>query len=87
MSDSPFLEFLHRGDGAVWQTDDILPAVLPLFRQVAAWHEQALVAPLQGLATLSADEMGALHCDGAPTSPAGNPTRVDELQRPIVTRE
>ena len=50
MNDTPFLQLLRRGEGVGFQTDDVLAAVIPLFRQVAAWHEQSLVAPLHGLA-------------------------------------
>ncbi|MEO6742030.1 MAG: DUF4011 domain-containing protein, partial [Chthoniobacteraceae bacterium] len=85
MSDSPFLQLLHRGDGVGFQTDDVLAAVLPLFRQVAAWHEQTLVAPLNGLATLAVDEAGALRCDGTAVAPTGNLSRVEELQRPLAS--
>ena len=62
MSDTPFLQLLRGGEGVGFQTDDVLAAVLPLFRQVAAWHEQTLVAPLHGLATVVVDTPGILRC-------------------------
>ena len=85
MSETPFLQLLHRGEGVGFQTDDVLAAVLPLFRQVAAWHEQSLVAPLHGLATLVVDEPGALRCDGNAVAPTANLTRVEKLQRPVAS--
>jgi predicted DNA-binding WGR domain protein len=85
MSDAPFLQLLQRGEGAGFQTDDVLSAVLPLFRQAAAWHEQVLVAPLRGMATLAVDESGALRCEGTAVAPVGNLARVDQLQRPIAS--
>ncbi len=85
MSVTPFLQLLQRGEGVGFQTDDVLAAVLPLFRQVAAWHEQSLVAPLHGLATLAVDEPGALRCDGTAIAPAANLARIDELQKPVAS--
>src|SRR6266576_355620 len=85
MSDTPFLQLLQRGEGVGFQTDDVLAAVLPLFRQVAAWHEQTLVAPLHGLATLVLDEPGVLRCGGTAVAPITNLSRVEELQRPVAS--
>jgi len=55
------------------------------FRQVAAWHEQALVAPLRGLATLTVDEAGALSCEGTALQPVGNLAHIEKLQRPVAS--
>ncbi len=85
MNDTPFLKLLHRGEGVGFQVDDVLAAVLPLFRQVAAWHEQALVAPFHGLAAIAVDKPGVLRCDGAATAPVANLSRVEELQRPVAS--
>ena len=85
MSETPFLKLLQRGEGVGFQTDDVLAAVLPLFHQVAAWHEQTLVAPLQGLATLAVDEPGALRCEGTAVAPTMKLARVEELQRPVAS--
>ena len=60
MSENPFLELLQRGQGHGLQTDDVLAAVLPLFRQVAAIHEEQRVAPLEGLYALTVNEEGGL---------------------------
>src|SRR5688500_2401065 len=82
MNEPAFLKLLESGGDTGLPPDDVLAAVLPLFRQVAAWHEQSLVAPLNGLARLAADETGALRCEGTPLAPQSNPSRVEELQRP-----
>ena len=85
MNDNPFLQLLQRGEGVGFQTDDVLAAVLPLFRQVAAWHEQSLVAPLHSLATVAVDESGALRCDGTAIARAANLARIEELQKPVAS--
>ncbi len=85
MSETPFLKLLQRGEGVGFPTDDVLAAVLPLFRQVAAWHEQTLVAPLQGVGNLALDEPGALRCHGTAVAPTMNSARVEELQRPVAS--
>ncbi len=85
MSDTPFQQFLERGEGVGFQTDDVLAAVLPLFRQAAAWHEQALVAPLSGLTALAVDEPGVLRCAGTAVAPVTDLPRVENLQRPVAS--
>src|SRR4030095_13789282 len=85
MSDAQFLDLLRRGEGVGFQSDDVLAAVLPLFRQVASWHEEERVAPLHGLGALVVDETGALRCDGTPVPPSSNIVRVEELQRPVAS--
>ncbi len=81
MNEPPFLHLLHRGGDAGFQTDDVLAAVLPLFRQVAAWHEEGLVAPLDGIERLTVDKDGALRYVGDPAAPKANPTKIAQLQR------
>lgn len=85
MSGLAFQQFLAQGEETGFQTDDVLAAVLPLFRQVAAWHEQTLVSPLDGIAKVAVDAPGVLRCDGVPIMPAGNLARVEELQRPVAS--
>jgi len=80
MTDAPFLELLRRGEGVGFQTDDVLAALLPLFRQAAAWHEQGFVAPLQGLAALTVDEAGVGRA-GTPLAPV----RAKASSRSMVT--
>src|SRR4030095_12850340 len=83
MSETLFLQLLNRGGDVGFQTDDVLAALLPLFRQVAAWHEQTLVAPLHGLTTVTVDEPTLLRCDGTAITPTVNLARVEQLQRPV----
>src|SRR4030095_6973976 len=83
MSETLFLQLLNRGGDCGFQTDDVLAALLPLFRQVAAWHEQTLVAPLHGLATLTVDDPNLLRGDGTAITPTVNLARVEQLQRPV----
>ncbi len=85
MSDAAFLKLLHSGEGVGFQSDDTLTAVLPLFRRVAAWHEDQKVAPLDGLEALIVDEAGALRCDGTHVPPSSNLARVEGLQRPVAS--
>ena len=85
MSDTPFRELLRSGEDTGFQTDDILTAVLPLFRQVAAWHEQSLVAPLAGLTAVVVEAPGVLRCGGAALTPTANLSRVEQLQRPVAS--
>ncbi|MEO8354079.1 MAG: DUF4011 domain-containing protein, partial [Chthoniobacteraceae bacterium] len=85
MSEAPFLQLLQRGEGVGFQSDDVLAAVLPLFRQVAAWHEEQTVAPLHGLGAVIVDDAGALRCDGSPIPPSNNLARIEALQRPVAS--
>ena len=85
MSESAVHQLLAAGGDAGLQTDDVLAALLPLFRQVAAWHEQSLVAPLDGLGNLALDGTGALHSAGTPAAPETNAARVENLQRPVAS--
>ncbi|HJY75869.1 MAG TPA: WGR domain-containing protein [Burkholderiales bacterium] len=85
MADAPFLGLLNAGlERGGFQADDVLRAVLPLFRQIAAWHAEERVAPLRRLEGLIVTESGTLAlaaADGVP--PRRNADRVDALQRPV----
>lgn len=85
MSESSFLQFVQRAGDQGVLIDDVLAATLPLFRQVAVWHEQGFVAPLKGLALLVVAEDGAITCAGAPKAPANESSRIEQLQRPLAS--
>ena len=85
MSENSFPELLQRGEGHGLQTDDVLAAVLPLFRQVAAMHEEQRVAPLEGLSALTVNEEGGLALNAASLPPSSNLGRIEKLQRPVVS--
>jgi predicted DNA-binding WGR domain protein len=78
-----FLELLRAGVArGGFGPDDALAALLPLLRQVAATHEQGLVAPLRGLDALTVDG-GRLGFDPAhAVAPRTNPARLAGLQAP-----
>ena len=80
-------EFLDRASAAGGlHTDDVLATLLPLLRQVAAWHEHELVAPRLALEDLEADDRGALRSvatDGVAAT--RNTEAVEQLQRPFVS--
>ena len=61
MTDSPFVRFLEHGiERGGFEVDDVLAAVLPLMREVAAIHETGKVAPLRGIGSLVIHEDRAL---------------------------
>jgi predicted DNA-binding WGR domain protein len=81
----PFLKFLEAGvaEGG-FETDDVLAALLPLMKQVAAAHEEGLVAPLDGIKDLVVTEQG--HVMFAPakvSSPEKNTGKIEALQSPV----
>ena len=80
----PFLAFLNAGlEKGAFETDDALAAILPLMRQSLAWHEQGLVAPLEGLAGIRTNEEGRLFLVEEMAKPAQrNMARVDTVQQP-----
>ncbi len=80
---TPFLAFLRRGfEQGGFQTDDALRALLPLFRQIAAAHEQGQIAPLRGTESLLIDDAGSVTADRARfTVPQRNLGRVEPLLR------
>ncbi|QJE97133.1 DUF4011 domain-containing protein [Luteolibacter luteus] len=85
MTDSPFLRFLEHGAGqGGFEVDDVLAAVLPLMREVAAIHEAGRVAPLRGLSSLVVHEERALGLsspDGI--EPSSNAAKVYQLLAPV----
>jgi len=84
MIENPFLHFLEQGqERGGFETDDVLAAILPLMREVAAIHDAGNVAPLAGLSAISIHEdlaLGLRHPAGIPGS--SNAIRVYELQVP-----
>jgi hypothetical protein len=77
-----FLQFLEAGIArGGFETDDTLAVILPLMRQVAAAHEEGLVAPLNGVEQLRIDERGHLSFDPAGAmSPQRDRARVERMQ-------
>lgn len=81
---APLLDLLDRADAhGGLQNDDVVAVVLPLLREVAALHEQGLVASLAGPFAYRVTEAGAL----ALANPEGLPPReardaVARLQAP-----
>lgn len=84
MTENPFLIFLERGhDRGGFETDDVLAAVLPLMREVAAIHDAGRVSPLRGVSAIIVHEgraLGLKSQEGTP--PSSNATRIRELQLP-----
>jgi hypothetical protein len=81
-----FLEYLATAESkGGFQTDDVLAAVLPLFRQIAHIHDDHRVASLEGFAALGVTETGALQLTGEGRTPRDQKTRVDALQQPILS--
>jgi predicted DNA-binding WGR domain protein len=78
----PFLQFLEAGLAkGGFETDDVLAALLPLFKQVRAAHEAGLVAPLDGLQKLIVTDAGQLMFSPAEVrSPEKNSSRVEAMQ-------
>ena len=85
MSEGALHRLLAAGGGVGLQMDDVLASTLPLFRQVAAWHEQSLVAPLAAPGNLGLSEDGALICSATPHLPAINLSQIEMLQRPAAS--
>jgi hypothetical protein len=81
MTFQELIDLARERDGL--STDDVLASLLPLFRQVAACHEQGLVAPLRGIDSLRVDEQYLVTFDeplaAAPTRDDG---RLRAIQRP-----
>lgn len=84
MTENPFLHFLEQGhERGGFETDDVLAAVLPLMREVAAIHDAGQVAPLRGISALVVHEdraLGLRATEGIASS--SNANRVYELQVP-----
>lgn len=85
MSELPFLDLLRRSEDVGFQTEDLLVSILPLFRQVAGWHEAGLVAPWRGLENLKVGENAELRFEGSGISPRGNLAAVETLQTPVAS--
>lgn len=80
----PFVRFLQAGaQKGGFETDDVLAAILPLFKQVLKAHSSGLVAPLDGLQHLAVSDQSGLSFDAAQAvPPAKNVAKVDSIQRP-----
>ena len=82
---APFLEFLETALAkGVFETDDVLAAVLPLMKQVLATHEAGLIAPLDGIQDLTFTETGQLMFAPARVNPPEkNTSKVEALQASV----
>lgn len=81
----PFLAFLKRGaEAGGFGTDDVLAALLPLFEQVAAAHQQQRVAPLDGIAALRVEDTVLAVDPAALHAARKNPVRIEALQKPAA---
>jgi predicted DNA-binding WGR domain protein len=80
-----FLTFLDRGVArGGFETEDALAAVLPLMKQAIAAHSTGLVAPLEGIQAVTAEDERRLGFD--PTKarpPTKNRSKVEALQLAI----
>ncbi|MES2696494.1 MAG: DNA helicase, partial [Verrucomicrobiota bacterium] len=86
LTPAPFLAFLKRGsDAGGFGTDDVLAALLPLFEQVAAAHQQGSVAPLDGVAELKVEDTVVKLDPAALRPPRKNPVRIEALQKTGVS--
>ena len=84
-SEIPFLRFLETGIAkGGFEIDDVLAALLPLMKQVAAAHEAGLVGPLDGLKDVGVADTGQLiFPPDKAVSPRKNSGKVDALQTPV----
>ncbi len=82
---SEFTAFLTKGiERGGFETEDVLAAVMPLMREVAAMHEAGAVAPLRGLGAIRVIEaraLGLTETCGVPSQ--RNDARVRELLAPV----
>jgi hypothetical protein len=65
--------------------DDVVAALVPLFRQVAGLHEVGLVAPLRGLAGIASDDRYRLGLVTPGTTPQRDDARVAAVQHVEVS--
>jgi len=65
--------------------DDVVAALVPLFRQVAGLHEVGLVAPLRGLAGVASDDRYRLGLVTPGTAPHRDDARVAAVQHVEVS--
>ena len=64
-------------------SEDLRTSLLPLFREVAGLHEVGMVAPLEGLESLTLDDRNRVSCLGtAAALPSRNRTKLNEIQKP-----
>lgn len=77
---APTLLSLVGGEEGSLQTDDVLGIILPLFKQVAAFHEQGLVMGWTGIGSLNLSEHNTLALAGSGIAPTKNKAKLDELQ-------
>ena len=75
-----FLSLVSGEAGIGLQTDDVLWLILPLFKQVAALHEQSLVMRWTGVGSLNLNEQNQLAIAGAGIAPSRNIAKITELQ-------
>lgn len=75
-----FLDYLEQNPGGL-ETDDLLAAVLPLFEQVHALHEQGQVAPLDGVEQLFVSHDKLWFQNSQAQSPKSAGRRLEALQK------
>ncbi len=75
-------DWLRQNVGSGLPTDDVLALILPLLRQVAGWHDEGRVAPLDGLVSVVPGDDGGLSCAGDPMDPRRDP-RVEAAGIPV----
>lgn len=87
MSDSPFTGYLEGGVAlGGFGGDDVLAAMLPLMREVAAIHEADKVAPLRGLSAIVVQEGRTLGLNSREgIEPKHQDTKVRSLLAPVST--
>lgn len=85
MSEYSFQQLLQRSEGVAFPIEDVLSAILPLFRQVAAWHQEEMVAPFMGITGISVLESGALKFDGESIAPKINISRISDIQHEVTS--
>jgi predicted DNA-binding WGR domain protein len=80
-------EFLERASTAGGlHTDDVLTAMLPLFRQLASWHADELVAPSLTLRDLEVNDRGGLFTIATHgVRPTRSIDAVERIQRPFTS--
>lgn len=80
----PFAEFLNRRlESGGFSTDEALTALLPLIRQAVEAHENAKVAPLDGVADLFVNGSVVYFKEGRRGDPRLSPGALGRLDRPV----
>ncbi len=80
-ADQRLLEFLG-GEERQRSTDDVLAMTLPLLEQVAALHEQGLVAPLEGVDDVKVTQSRLWFEAARASAPRLAPTALEAVQKP-----